>query len=181
MALLGAKELKADLRSIAANVQAANRSAAFAAAQLLRDRAKFRAPRRTGQSARKIVAVRKRGTPGVGLSLVGFRRSAFYLQILEKGAKPHPIPKGGGNVGLTSKIINPRTRARIGTRTKKRAVLAFVSKGTLFFRPRVQSPGVRKRPFLLPAFAASRQEMEALMRQVYNAALAKRTGGAGAP
>lgn len=164
MALLGVKELKGDFRKIGNALSSTLRVAAYAGAQVVRDKAKEIAPRKTGRSARFIAAARKRGSKMLGVAEVGYLKPAFNLAIIERGAKAHAIVAHEITI-----LRNPRTRAKIGTRTKKRLVL--VTKEGRWLGVAVWHRGFGARPILAPALQQTEEHVFQAMTVKFNAAI----------
>lgn len=173
MPLLGVKELKADFRGISTAMSNSLRVAAYAGAQIVRDTERQLAPRQTGHGMKSIVAARKRGTKILGVSEVGFLRPAFYLAILVTGAKRHDIL-----AKLTTREIDPKTRKRVGTHQKKRAVLVahgqFIARRLPGGKLGVSHPGVERTPFPQAAIAQSKVRVLTAMTERFNQALQKK-------
>lgn len=113
-----------------------------------------RAPRRTGRLAKNIETAYSIAY-GVADARIGPGGDAFYGGILNQGAKPHRIPK-------------LRRRLRRFERAQGKTLKSInAEKGPLAFGGRVFSrvnhPGVRARPFITTALAASQERAVAAM------------------
>lgn len=164
MALLGVKELKGDFRKIGNALSSTLRLASYAAAQVVRDKAKEIAPRKTGRSLRFIAAARRRGSKTRGVAEVGYLKPAFNLAIIEVGAQGHAIV-----AHETTKLVNPRTRVKIGTRTKKKLVL--VTKEGRWLGVAVWHRGFGAHPILVPALLQVQESLLRIMTDKFNAAI----------
>lgn len=95
----GIKELKADFRAIRNANNNGLRNASFAGARVARDALRAATPVRLKKT---IVAIRGRGTPGVGISTAGPTKEGFILRFLEGGTQAHAI---------LARRVNKRTKA----------------------------------------------------------------------
>lgn len=176
MAVLGVAELKKNLRSIRAGGQGALRTAAYAGARHLRAAERQAAPRGQNKGYRFIFAKRHRGRPGEARSTVEIAPRAFYLKILEVGARPH--------------LLVPRVRHGIVSRdtgevlAKGRRVRALaIGKGggwgspnagtATRFRATVQHPGIRPRRWFSSTYEREKPNILEAVTAAYRVALNK--------
>jgi hypothetical protein len=175
MALRGAKELTAELKKIKASVRNATRAAAYAGGTVFRNALRQAAPT-TNPVARRAIVAKRTQVPraGTGVSQVGLTGPAFYLNILSTGAQTHDI-----RVGLSAKIVDPKTRKILGKRPRKKLVLAVSKRpgGPLIFYqfqgPTVKHPGLRGRNWIRPILQANKQEALDAVGRRYNEAITK--------
>lgn len=124
------------------------RRAILRAANVIRDEARVRAPKKTGRLAKSIkTTTRSRGTEVRGI--VRLRGKNSYLGLwMEYGTAPHYIGKAGG---LSGRLLTKKAN-REGTLGQKKLQIngQFVSV--------VFHPGVRPRPFMRPALQAKSKE-----------------------
>lgn len=137
-------------------VEASTDEALFAAGEILLEKAKAKAPRRSGHLANSgYVKTRRRSTylktstvdrkemPVDRDKTVMVAFAPFYGNYFEdSGVKPHPIPK-----------VRKRRMAK-GLETAQAVNIPGVG-----WRRRVQHPGFRRKPFLAPALEETKDSM----------------------
>jgi HK97 gp10 family phage protein len=171
MAVLGADALLAQLKSLRKEMgKPALRRAVRAGARPVRDAARSLVPRRTGAAARKIVVAEGRteniGTLPIATARIGFRKSAYYLRFLERGARPHMI-------AVYTAYLHRRTGVqRINTGRRGSKQVLRTAQGE-FLGQSVIHPGVRARPFLSPALRSAQDNALVAIRGVLKDAISE--------
>lgn len=173
-AVKGLKDVLATLEALPQRLQTqAIRSGLTAAAAVVRDEARLRAPKRTGKMARSIRSGSPRrqqdGNFSISVSLKGDH--AFLGFFHEYGVSPHFIKPGDS--GKSAKLL---TRA-----AKRGDVTGDVSTrklkiGNQFISGTVMHPGHGARPFLRPALDTKAQEAILAFRDKIIAVVEKKTG-----
>lgn len=167
----GGKDIAAALTALGKRIETqAVRSGLTAAAAVIRDEARVRAPKQTGKMAKSIKSGSPRrhqdGTFSVSVRLVGDH--AFLGFFHEYGVAPHLIARTSGGEG------------RVALRK------AFDGKGTIKARPMkigdryvsgiLQHPGHAAHPFLRPALDAKADEAVSAFRNKIVAVVEGKTG-----
>lgn len=177
MAVLGVKELKKDLRDVKKAVKNATRRAALAGANAYRDALRASAPTTKTTPKKAIISKRKQSAQdGTGIGQVGTKGPAFYLLILNSGAKAHDLV-----AGEMTKVISPNTRKRTGQRLKKKKVLVASRRPGLkplkgqFLGPRVRHPGLGGRRWIRPVLDFTTPKALDAVAEKYTDAIKKAT------
>ncbi|USA39624.1 HK97 gp10 family phage protein [Pelagerythrobacter marinus] len=145
----GLKQLDAYLSALPKNMQTgAYRAGLTAAARVIRDEARLRAPRKSGKMAKAIRSGSPRrnedGSFSISVALRG-NDHAFLGLFFEYGVAPHYITAGGAPMS-----------ARKLTQAARREGSSDVATGALkiggnYVTGAVLHPGIRPHPFLRPA------------------------------
>lgn len=131
----GLKELNAKLKRMAArDANRITRRGISKMAQVIRKEMRDRAPRETGDLRKNLAYSIKRDLRGGFRGTVGPKPKAFYARFIEFGTAAHLIPR---------KDTKGRKQKRIKI-------------GDKVYRS-VDHPGIQPRPFLRPAFEASKR------------------------
>lgn len=147
----GLKELDAYLSALPKNMQTgAYRAGLTAAAAVIRDEARLRAPKRTGGLAKSIRSgSARKNADGTFSITVGTRGRRGFLGLFhEFGVRPHYISAGESN--LSARKLTQKARKEGDPETLK-INGQFVS-GAVFH------PGYAPRPFLRPALDLKAEE-----------------------
>lgn len=124
-------QLKRDFSDLSDRMQRQALGVALrAAGSVVAQDARTRVRRRTGKLAKGII-VKVKVSPRNAEARVGPRREVFYGHFVESGTRPHEIKAKPGKT---------------------------LSAGRRTFGPVVHHPGATARPFLQPAFEATREE-----------------------
>lgn len=164
MPLHGIKELRKQFKDLKRSAgRNLSRRIARTGARIVRDEARATAPRKTGRGARGILAVEGRAEVRTdAVYRVGFRKSpkdksAFYLRFIERGTKPHVIS-----------VTKTRGRRNKVTSQSKKALR---TKAGEWLGIAVFHPGIKPRPFLVPALHNKKAEMLEFARHAVAVAL----------
>lgn len=131
----GLKELNAKLKKMASrDANRITRRGISKMAQIIRKEMRAQAPRETGDLRKNIAYKIFRDSRGCFRGKVGPRPKAFYARFIEFGTAAHMIPRKDTKG-------RPQKKLKIGNR-----VLTSVT-----------HPGIRPKPFLRPAFEASKR------------------------
>lgn len=179
----GLKDVLDTLSQLGQRVETqAIRSGLTAAAGVVRDEARLRAPRVTGLTAASIRSgsPRKRqdGNFSITVSAKG-NRHAFIAYFIEYGVGPHLISaRGQGGVTVGGQLMPARRATRMAFRDGLSSDVASRSLkiGDQFVGPVVTHPGFAPRPFLRPALESKAQEAIAAFRAKIVAVVEKKTG-----
>lgn len=152
----GLKELDAYLSALPKNMQkGAYRAGLVAAAAVVRDEARLRAPKKTGAMAKSIKTGSARqnqdGTFSVQVRLDG--PHAFLGVFHEFGVRPHFID--AGDSGVSARILTRKARAGEVTGDVERQALKI---GENYITGGVMHPGHAAQPFMRPALDAKADE-----------------------
>lgn len=149
MRVKGGQQLAQFLEQLPRDIQQkAMRRAILRAANVVRDEARLRAPKKTGRLARSVkTTTRTDGTAVKGI--VRLRGKNSYLGLwMEYGTAPHYIGKANG---MSARLLTKKAK-REGTLGQKRLKVNGKFVNVVFH------PGVRPRPFMRPALAAKQRE-----------------------
>lgn len=154
----GLKELDAFLSALPKKLETgAYRAGLTAAAAVVRDEAKLRAPKRTGKMARAIRSSSPRknqdGTFSIKVYVDGRREHGFLGIFHEYGVSPHFIK--AGDAGMSAKLLSRASRRGDVTgevATKKLKI------GDNYISGSVIHPGHAAQPFMRPALDAKWQQ-----------------------
>jgi HK97 gp10 family phage protein len=149
----GLKELNAKLKSLATKeANRITRRGITRMATVIRKEMRARAPKKTGFLRKNLAYKITKDNRGGFIGTVGPKDKAYYARFLEFGSAAHLIP------GAT-----------------KRRLKALQIKGQIFTQ--VQHPGTRPKPFLRPAYEATKmravEEAGQVMWKLIEEALAK--------
>lgn len=177
----GLKELDAVLTHLPANLQkGAYRAALTAAASVIRDEARMRAPKQTGLMARSIQTGSARQNSDGSFSVKvrfngktdrGGNNHAFLGLFIEYGVAPHFIKAGDSGKS-----------ARVLTKASKRGdvtgdiVTGAMKIGDKFISGSVFHPGIPARPFFRPALEVKAGEAVQAFAERIRAYIEKKTG-----
>ena len=130
----------------------AYRAALTAAAAVIRDEARMRAPKESGELARGIKSGSPRknedGTFSVSVRLTG--KEAFVGVFMEYGVAPHFIT--AGDSGLSSRLLTRKGKRGIDIAARKgKEGPEVLSIGGRYVSGAVHHPGHVARPFMRPA------------------------------
>lgn len=168
----GLKELDDYLSHLPANMQkGAYRAGLVAAAAVVRDEARLRAPRESGQLARSIRSGSpRRNEDGTFSITVGPRGGAhsFLGLFHEFGVQPHYIARTGKGEGRVAV-----GKAKEGTGTVQTGVMKI---GDDFVSGIISHPGFVPRPFLRPALDIRADDAVAAFAARIRAYLEAKTG-----
>ncbi len=169
----GLKQLDAYLSALPKNMQTgAYRAGLTAAARVIREEARLRAPRKTGKLAKAIRSGSPRrnqdGSFSISVSLRG--QHAFLGRFFEYGVAPHYITAGDSDLS-----------ARKLTQAVRREGSSDVSSGALkiganYVTGAVLHPGIRPHPFLRPALDVKADEAVQAFAERIRAYIEGKTG-----
>lgn len=179
----GLNEVLATLGQLGKRIETqAIRSGLTAAAGVVRDEARLRAPRVTGLTAASIRSgsARKRqdGSYSITVSAKG-NGHAFIAYFIEYGVGPHLISaRGQGGVTVGGQLMPARRATKMAFRDGLTSDVASRSLriGDQFVGPVVHHPGFGPRPFLRPALESKAQEAVQAFRARIVAVVEKKTG-----
>ncbi len=106
--------------------------AAMAAGAIIRDDAKLRAPRATGEGAKSIIVEVVEREPGRVVVGVGPDKEHFYMRFHETGVGPHLIKRGGKTIKHPGHGATPFLRPALDEKKDeaKAAAAAVIEKYT---------------------------------------------------
>lgn len=162
----GLAELDKYLSHFPRNLQTgAYRAGLTAAARVIRDEARLRAPKRTGQMARSIKSGSARrnqdGSFSISVRLQG--PHAFIGVFHEYGVQPHYITAGESN--LSARKLTQKVRRE-----------GAMKIGENYITGAILHPGHAPRPFMRPALDSAAQEAVMAFRDRIVAYMEKKTG-----